>query len=68
MVSIFETLIDHSVDGLTKEQIYVAANAIVVQGQSWAFRKWALHQHFTIDEFIEYNTNLALQGLLNVKK
>ena len=68
MVSIFEKLIANSVDGLSKEEIYVAANAIVVQGQSWAFRKWALHKHFTIGQFIEYNTNLALQGLLHLQK
>lgn len=68
MVSFFEELIANSVDGLSKGEIFVAANAIVVQGQSWAFRKWALHKHFTIDQFIEYNTNLALQGLLHLKK
>ena len=68
MVSIFERLIANSVEGLSESEIFAAANAIVVQGQSWAFRKWALHKHFTIDQFIEYNTNLALQGLLHVKE
>lgn len=67
MVSLFERLIASSVDGLTDEEVYIAANAIVVQGQSWAFRKWALHKHFTIEQFIEYNTNLSLNGLLKGK-
>ena len=68
MVSIFEKLIASSVEGLTKEEIYIAANAIVVQGQSWAFRKWALQKHFTIEQYIAYNIDLSLNGLLHKAK
>lgn len=68
MVSIFEELIANSVDGLTKDEIYIAANAIVVQGQSWAFRKWALQKHFTIEQYISYNIDLSLNGLLHKAK
>lgn len=67
MVEVFEKILSNCVKSnqlkLTKEEIYLAANHIVVQGQSWAFRKWALHKHFTIEQFIEMQTKLCLEGI-----
>lgn len=67
MVKLFENLLNNCVESkqlhLTKEEIYLAANHIVVQGQSWAFRKWALHKQYTIEQFIELQTKLCLGGL-----
>ena len=45
--------------------IYLAANQLVVQGQSWAFRKWALQKHYTIEQYIELQTTMFLQGILH---
>lgn len=33
---------------------------ISVLGQMWAFRRWYLAKHFTIDEYIEYQTEFIL--------
>lgn len=67
MVKLFENILNNCVESkqlhLTKEEIYLAANHIVVQGQSWAFRKWALHKQYTIEQFIELQTKLCLGGL-----
>lgn len=67
MVAIFEGILKNCVDAgeltLNEQQIHLAANNIVVQGQSWAFRKWALHSHHTIDSFIEMQTTMFIQGI-----
>jgi AcrR family transcriptional regulator len=69
MVGVFEQLLKNCRSegelALNDELIYVAANQIVVQGQSWAFRKWALSKRFTIDQYIEYETKLFLGGILH---
>lgn len=68
MVAIFEELLKNCRSEqrltLTDEAIYIAAHQIVVQGQSWAFRKWALSNRFTINQYIEYETKLLLDGIL----
>ena len=51
---------------LSDEAIYLAANQLVVQGQSWAFRKWALQKHYTIEQYIELQTTMFLQGIYAV--
>lgn len=67
MVAIFEGILKKCVDAgeltLTEQQIHLAANNIVVQGQSWAFRKWALHPHHTIDSFIDMQTTMFIEGI-----
>lgn len=67
MVALFEKILNNCVESnqlqLTSEEIYLAANHIVVQGQSWAFRKWALHKKYTIEQFIELQTKLCLVGM-----
>lgn len=67
MVSIFEELLkncrtEYSLE-LTDDEIYIAAHQIVVQGQSWAFRKWALSKRFTIGQYIDTETKLLLKGI-----
>ena len=42
------------------EELYLAANHLVVQGQSWAFRKWAFQKNFTIEEYIQSQTKMFL--------
>lgn len=67
MVKLFENILNTCVEAkqlqLTKEEIYLAANHIVVQGQSWAFRKWALQKQYSIEQFIELETKLCLDGI-----
>ncbi|MEO4054042.1 TetR/AcrR family transcriptional regulator [Solibacillus sp. CAU 1738] len=70
MVAIFEQILKSCVISgeitLSERELFLAANHLVVQGQSWAFRKWALHKQFTIDEYIEYQTNMFLFGVLRM--
>ncbi len=72
MVAIFEEILAGCVKSgvleLDAKELFLAANHLVVQGQSWAFRKWALKNRYTIEEYIELQTNLFLNGVLHFKK
>jgi AcrR family transcriptional regulator len=72
MVAIFERMLQDCVKvgnlSLSEEAIYLAANHVVVQGQSWAFRKWALQKRFTIEQYIELQTTMFLKGILQFEK
>lgn len=68
MVALFERILQSLANSgelaISTEAIGLAAHHIVVQGQMWAFRRWALHNHYTIDDFIEVQTNQLLLGLV----
>lgn len=68
MVAIFERMLKGCVEAgslnLDEDAIYLAANQIVIQGQSWAFRKWALQKRYTIEQYIKLQTTMLLQGIL----
>lgn len=72
MVAIFERILRNckksNAISLPDEVIYLVANHVVVQGQSWAFRRWALKKHYTIDRYIELQTALFLQGIMQGEK
>lgn len=72
MVALFEQVLKGCVTSgeltLTDKEIHLAANHIVVQGQSWAFRKWALRKAYTIEEYIELQTKLLISGILGFSK
>ena len=57
LTSIFEELIadcvNESIAQLTKSEIKAFAHNILVLGQMWAFRRWALHSMYTIEEYID---------------
>ncbi|HWK23038.1 MAG TPA: TetR/AcrR family transcriptional regulator [Ureibacillus sp.] len=69
MVALFEKILTACVASgslkVTEKEVYLAANHIVVQGQAWAFRKWALHKHFSISEYTVSQTKLCLSGILH---
>ena len=66
MVAIFERLLTQCVDNgeikMTPKEIAMASHHLFVQGQMWAFRRWALND-FTIQEFIDMQTKFLLQGM-----
>ena len=66
MVGFFAELIEQCVENgelnLPKDTIYLAANEILVVGQSWAIRKWALKRHYSLEQFIEKQTELFMSG------
>jgi hypothetical protein len=69
-VSLFERLLAECADRgeitMAPKEIKLAANHLFVQGQMWAFRRWALRD-YTIQEFIELQTKFLLQGMAGEK-
>lgn len=67
MVAMFEDLLTSCVANgelhLTEPQITLIAHTIFVQGQMWGFRRWALQKQFTLDEYIELQTELLYAGI-----
>ncbi|AQQ54301.1 TetR/AcrR family transcriptional regulator [Planococcus lenghuensis] len=67
MVAIFERLLEESVRSgeltLSAKEVKLAAHHLVVQGQMWAFRRWALHGDYTIEQFIDTQTELLFNGI-----
>ena len=49
---------------LEAEQTYLLAHNIIVHGQMWAFRRWAIGKKFTIEDYIDSQTNLLLKGIV----
>jgi AcrR family transcriptional regulator len=41
----------------------LTAHDIIVLGDMWAFRRWFVGRHCTLDEFIRHQTNLILCGI-----
>ncbi|MFZ7946507.1 TetR/AcrR family transcriptional regulator [Neobacillus sp. 19] len=67
MVGMFENLLSRCVENgelhLTEKQVAIIAHNIFVQGQMWGFRRWALRKLFTLEEYIELQTDLLLSGI-----
>ncbi|MGG1675775.1 TetR/AcrR family transcriptional regulator [Neobacillus sp. NRS-1170] len=67
MVAMFENLLSRCIENgeleLTEQQVKIIAHNIFVQGQMWGFRRWALRKLFTLDEYIELQTEQLLSGL-----
>ncbi|WP_243387120.1 TetR/AcrR family transcriptional regulator [Bacillus kexueae] len=67
MVGMFESIIEGCVNkgefDLTKSEQRLVAHNIFVQGQMWAFRRWALHKMFSLEEYIVLQTNVILKGI-----
>lgn len=67
MVGMFEQIIRRCVENrefdLTEDRIKMIAHNIFVQGQMWAFRRWSLKKMYTLEEYIELQTELLFQGI-----
>jgi len=67
MVEIFHKIITGCIQAgeleLTDQQAQLYAHTLVVQGQMWAFRRWALRKQFTIEQFTELQMELLLHGM-----
>ncbi|WP_066296657.1 TetR/AcrR family transcriptional regulator [Bacillus sp. FJAT-29937] len=71
MVGMFEQIVTRCVENkeidLTEDQIKMIAHNIFVQGQMWAFRRWSLKKMYTLDEYIQLQTELLFQGINQVE-
>jgi len=47
--------------GIREEHIELAAHNIVVLGHMWTFRRWYLARHYTLDDYIDYQTAFILK-------
>ncbi|WP_419961003.1 TetR/AcrR family transcriptional regulator [Psychrobacillus sp. BM2] len=67
MVNIFNKIIIGCIQAgeleLTEAQAHLYAHTLVVQGQMWAFRRWALRKEYTIEQFTELQIKLLLHGM-----
>ncbi|WML46426.1 TetR/AcrR family transcriptional regulator [Neobacillus sp. PS3-40] len=67
MVEMFEELLIHCVENgeinLSEKQVNIIAHNIFVQGQMWGFRRWALKKLYTLEEYIELQTEFLLSGI-----
>jgi TetR/AcrR family transcriptional regulator, cholesterol catabolism regulator len=62
--NILQTCVNNGVFQLTEEEIKLFAHDIFVLGQMWAFRRWVLKKMYTLDEYIELQTELLLKGIM----
>ncbi|KAF0819086.1 Transcriptional regulator, AcrR family [Bacillus sp. ZZV12-4809] len=72
MVGMFEHVITLCVENgeldLPEEKVKMIAHNIFVQGQMWAFRRWSLQKMYSIEEYIQLQTNLLFQGIKDSEK
>ncbi len=72
LAQIFERMIQRCVDSgeldLGSEEILLVAHSIIVQGQMWGFRRWVIQKHYSLEEYIEIQTNLILNGITKSKE
>ncbi|KEO83637.1 TetR/AcrR family transcriptional regulator [Tumebacillus flagellatus] len=48
---------------LAPQHVKLMAHNIIVLGQMWTFRRWALHRHYTLEEYTERQVKLLLQEI-----
>jgi AcrR family transcriptional regulator len=60
---IMKSCIDNGELTLSEQECELLAHNIIVQGQMWAFRRWAIQKLYTIDQYIELQTKMLLQGV-----
>ena len=68
MVALFKNLLTTCVRSgelrISEKEVDMAAHHVVVQGQMWAFRRWALRGTYSIEEFINAQTNQLFKGIV----
>lgn len=68
MVSLFENILESCAKSgelrIKQDEIKMAAHHIVVQGQMWAFRRWALSKSFSIETYIKVQQDQLLKGIV----
>lgn len=67
MVAMFEHVVTLCVENgeleLSMEEVKMIAHNIFVQGQMWAFRRWTLQKMYSLEQYIQLQTNLLFQGI-----
>ncbi|MEE8136765.1 MAG: TetR/AcrR family transcriptional regulator [Thermodesulfobacteriota bacterium] len=67
MTHIFEDILKHGVEQgnfkIEEKNIPLTAHNIMVLGQMWAFRRWALQKNYTLDRYIETQSKTILDQI-----
>jgi AcrR family transcriptional regulator len=67
MVGMFENVLAKCVANgelhLSEREVNMMAHNIFVLGQMWGFRRWALHKQYTLQEYIDLQTDLLFSGI-----
>jgi AcrR family transcriptional regulator len=67
MAAMFKKIIESCIKNgeltLTEQEAELISHNIIVQGQMWAFRRWTIQKTYTIDQYIELQTKVILQGV-----
>jgi TetR/AcrR family transcriptional regulator, cholesterol catabolism regulator len=67
MVGMFENVIENCVKNgelnLSDQEVKLIAHNIFVQGQMWAFRRWALQKAYSLEEYIELQLHQLFHGM-----
>ncbi|RHW40222.1 TetR/AcrR family transcriptional regulator [Neobacillus notoginsengisoli] len=67
MASMFGKLLARCVENgeihLSEKEAELISHDIIVLGQMWAFRRWSLAKRFTLEEYIDHQTELLLSGI-----
>ncbi|PWA11906.1 TetR family transcriptional regulator [Pueribacillus theae] len=67
LCAIFEKILTRCVEeghfALSEKEIKAAAHNILVFGQMWAFRRWALRSIYTIEEYTNIQMEFIMKGI-----
>ncbi|SIS41089.1 TetR/AcrR family transcriptional regulator [Salimicrobium flavidum] len=63
MVVMLEEVLSHSLPGAPPGRISIIANNVFVEGQMWGFRRWILQRSFSLEEYIDHQVSLLLEGV-----
>ncbi|MGZ4032502.1 MAG: TetR family transcriptional regulator [Tumebacillaceae bacterium] len=67
ITKLFEDVLERGrADGsisIAPQNVKLFAHNIIVLGQMWTFRRWALHRHYSVEEYTERQTSLLLQEI-----
>ncbi len=65
MTRIFEDILKRGIElgqfSIEERQAPLIAHNIMVLGQMWAFRRWVLQKHYTLDRYIKLQSNIVLK-------
>jgi hypothetical protein len=68
MTQIFVNILKHGVEQgsfkIDEKNILLTAHNIMVLGQMWAFRRWALRKNYTLDLYIETQSKSILDQII----
>ncbi len=67
-VEVLSRLDPADASSLSDRVLELVAHNICVLGHAWTFRRWFLARHYSIDEYIEYQTTFILGFLSNQLK